>query len=650
MKCIYSLFVLTLVLPSFGFAGASVVMSPDDIDDSCDDCFVESQEKIVKSVSKKSGGFGSSTGVMGGIGMMAKGNMSSFSKENSSASQLSDVALAIVEKMPKSIMAPEEKQAFKGYLELLGEKKYAGNTVGGSNAGLNAYFDSQWGRQGIPDSNAPPTSRDKIPQINQCFRDKALNFYRDVALRLKSVQRKTPDKLWGKDDNRCDNFYNIHENASSAIDYGCPGNRSGLFSTVGDKYSKGLEPGWLWKLALKHSKGNAYAAMHLIGMCGHDDTSQSRFRFYDDSETAKAEIFEELQKLKEKKTQLEKQVKEAAKNISLDPDDFNNLSGLFSITLDEVRYLERQKGIERRLSCPPRDSAFYAPGGLSIEADISSELKNKIARIQNPDDKLNIPAKHYHVYGSAFMACNLVTNGFDPQKAVTVQKQAARMYRGTRMCESSNDLLEQSKKFEKTIGKSAKRNYKSPESFILDNLKSVDIESDGFFKTPKCRGKTVETLKNCEMVMSMFGDAAIAMKQDSNFAKRKVMNRLARIDAAQLYNSWYVGGGKILGQKIPCTDIRYGGPKNLMDANNSVSFLGAKPEGWSKERYDAATKHLATWDVDFEWTIAQHEAGAKFAAKNCKKSKPGENPFKDLCAASDGTTENTPATLQKGVR
>lgn len=438
---------------------------------------------------------------------------------------------------------------------------------------------------------------------------------------------------------RCGLFSNdSSKKTSNLVDYGCTKDRPSLLSKVGDKDSKDLEPGWLWKLALKNTSGNAYAAMHLIGMCGHDDTNQSELGYLDESEAAKSEIFDRLKELKEKKIELEKKVKAAAQNISLEPEEFSKISRRFEQILRQIKQTQKQKGVRRDLSCPPQSSAFYAPGGLAEDADISPELKNKISKIQNPTGKLKIPAKHYHVYGSAFMACNLITNGFDPKKAVTVQKQAARVYRGTRMCESSNDLLEESKKFEDTIGRSAKRNYKSTEDYILDGLKYYDV-NEGL-----CKGKEEESVNSCKMAIEMFGeDVAFYMKKDPALAKRKILNRLARLDAAQLYNSWYVGGGSVFGKKIPCTDIRLGGPQDLMNANNSIAFITGKPDGWSKERYDVATKHLATWDVDFEWTVAQHEAGAKFAAKNCKKNRPGENPFQNLCPESQSNQSPNPS-------
>jgi hypothetical protein len=100
--------------------------------------------------------------------------------------------------------------------------------------------------------------------------------------------------------------------------------------------------------------------------------------------------------------------------------------------------------------------------------------------------------------------------------------------------------------------------------------------------------------------------------------------------------------------------------------NPQDSFFGrvAKPGGWSEETYNRASKKLATWDVDFKWTIAQHEAGAKFAAQTCKKRGLKEKPLHGICPEGppDGKSvyggddskfsswQSPPSEQQKGVR
>jgi hypothetical protein len=600
-------------------------------------------------------------GMGGGLGWPTGGypggGMGMDDGKKSTTSQMNNTLSSIVEKIPSMMMSTEEKGAFKEYLELLGGDKYMGDgSVGGSNSGLNAYFSSIWGAQGgggfggmmgfgmpFPNSKNGPQS-EKPTNLNQCFRDKALNFYRDISLYLKKGEK---DKNPQDGQSRCDEFSKeVTKKTGSLLDYGCSGQRPDLFSKAGEKDKAQLEPGWVWKLALKHTNGNAHAAMHLIGMCGHDDTTaQSPLGYFDESEAARNELRAEMTELVDKKKKLEKEVKAAVTSMDQDPKTFMTKSKSFSSVVSQIERLQHQNGKYRSLPCPPQDSDFYLPGGLGSEADISPELKSKINKVQNPDGKSKIPAKYYHVYGSAFMACHLISNGFDPNKTVTVQKQAARFYRGVRVCSTSNELLKQHEQLENPIGRDAKKSGKSIEEYIAGQL-SLFTKGEGCEKVDK------EKQKSCETILIMFGDSVYGMQEDQGMAKRKIANRMARIDASYLYNSWYLGGGEVFGKKIPCTDVRLSGPKDLLNANNSLLSWFQRPGGWSKERYDAAAKHLATWDADFEWTIAQHEAGAKFAAKQCKKGKPGENPFQNMCSPSQGDSGSSPAQSEstKGVR
>ena len=137
-------------------------------------------------------------------------------------------------------------------------------------------------------------------------------------------------------------------------------------------------------------------------MCGHDDTAQSPLGYFDDSEGAKAELRSEVAELLDKKKKLEKEVKAAANSLDQNPKNFIKKSKSFSAVVSNIEILQNQSGKYRSLPCPPQDSDFYLPGGLGSEADISSELKSKINKIQNPDGK-STPRKgntHAHAHTS----------------------------------------------------------------------------------------------------------------------------------------------------------------------------------------------------------------------------------------------------------
>jgi len=115
------------------------------------------------------------------------------------------------------------------------------------------------------------------------------------------------------------------------------------------------------------------------------------------------------------------------------------------------------------------------------------------------------------------------------------------------------------------------------------------------------------------------------------------------------------GGNIVAGQQLPCTDIRLMGPRDLMEPEKGVLSTIFRPKGWAKERYEAATKELATWDVDFEWTVAQHAAGTKFGANACVQYPKKNNPFEQShcyteSGAGDQAADPMKAKSQGGVR
>lgn len=512
------------------------------------------------------------------------------SRGGSLPSATSGILGSVINSIPTAILDETEKQAFKEYLRVLGGNQYADSSlVGLSNSGLNNHFESLLGG-------------DEPTPANRCFQTKAVSFYKDVSLYLR--------KAAGLDDSSpSENWWNM------------TGEKHSLFAKAGERGKTQIQPGWLWKLAIQHANGDAAGALSLIGMCGHDDAHIATFRYMDESEETKKEIQEQVSALEEKKKLLERELKSALKQP--DPATFVKAKSAELSETNELLYIwKNQTGLRRTLRCPPAYTDFFLPGGLGSDVDISATLKKKVNAVQNPDGNSRIPAKHYHVYGSAFMTCNLISNGFDPEKAVKVQKQAARFYRGIRICEASSGLLMERSEMERSIDLRPKEGM-SVEDIILNRLAEKD--------------------EGGSSIGYLFASARHVMDQDRAMAKRKITARLARMDAAFLYNLWYVGAGDVLtGKRFWCSDIRLGGPKNLLDVNSATFSWFQRPKGWSKERYDAAAKHLATWDVDFEWTLAQHEVGAKFAAKHCKQGQSATNPFQALCGAKSENSKIAP--------
>ena len=126
----------------------------------------------------------------------------------------------------------------------------------------------------------------------------------------------------------------------------------------------------------------------------------------------------------------------------------------------------------------------------------------------------------------------------------------------------------------------------------------------------------------------------------------------ARTDAAELYNRWYFGGGKtpaitipftsktiLKSYDVPCTDIRKGGPVDLLKGSQTGLGQWEKPWGWNSDRYQKALNHLATWELDFQWTQAQHEVGSSFAKKMCKKEDP-DRSYDKLCNGDEKDSDD----------
>lgn len=553
-----------------------------------------------------------------------------------SISKLSHAVETLIEVSPPLLLSKVEKEALRKYAGLLDGKNYTSGAQY-ANKGVENYFDrmwdenlnaraTRWDSQGNPIFRTAELSSDAFSKKTRCFRSKAIDFYQDVATKLKHSNSVNSACEAGP------------VQKAIGIDYGCEATRPGLASSTTD--NPALENGWVWKLALKHSKGNSFAAMQLIGMCGHDDYHQTEFMYEDNSEKANISLKESVASLKLKlKTELVDLTKQrdGDKKSVNDPEELQKILKVRDKYLDAIIKLETN-GPQRMLNCPSAGSPFFTPRSLDASADITQELKKKIEAVQNPDRSKKINAKYYHVYGAAFSSCFLIANGFAPEKAIIVQKQVARLYRAEGICEYSKNLAEKSALLEQKIEKAAAQKKMTLNEFIYTEIKKTDHDKG-------CSRSADPQI--CKTVRDIFGHETTLFKKDPAAAKDRLDEKLKKIDAARLYNSWYVGGNTF-GAHLLCTDIRIGGPKDLLDVNHSVSFIGARPAGWTPERYDAAAKQLATWDVDFEWTIAQHEAGALFAAKNCKKENQAEGVFENICSPSAISSPPAPQTAVPG--
>jgi hypothetical protein len=527
-----------------------------------------------------------------------------------------DMAKKLISYIPDS----DTKRGLKAYAEALGFNSYSGfdGSVGSGNHGLGDYFAKRY-------SNKKKT----------CVREAAVSFYSDIAAYLnKRAAAPRKEYEWPQGYMQATEivpFYDFDQSATY---------RAKLNESIGSGKYANYEPGWVWNLALKHANGDPNSALFLIGMCGHDDTQQGAKVASDNSERAQNEvrIMQDNTREKIKKMQMRLdgiKAKYSDKNeqeIVRDELQYN--------ILDSKRWLEslkKSKGTIVQLECPPTSSAFYGAKSLGESADIPTELKNELIETFQGAGAKDTSSKYYHVYGSAFMACQLIQNGVSPTVASTLQQQAARVYRGIRMCEATNAKARMSKE-NQDIENALFEKYKTkdPIKFVAQIAKDRTL-------IKKCNAGEYSQeciyLQNLDFPIYTLAESE-EFEIDEKSIQKKIDGRLSLNDAASLYRHWYLGGTKVAGQTLPCSDLRVLGPTNLKEPMDSFFGRISKPKEWSDERYKNASKKIATWDADFKWTIVQHKAGAEFAGKVCKKRGPNEPPLKGICPENAGVSNS----------
>lgn len=506
---------------------------------------------------------------------------------------------ALMKKAIDAMPNTELKKGLTEYLRIVKPDAYGSDrAVGSSNAGLNSV-------------NSEAFS-------NQCFARVAKNFYSDIASVIRRSNRVTRVPS-GKESFSSNDLVNYGESLPDR-------RRSTILEVAGESNNSDLQPGWVWNLALKNSGGNRNLAMKLIGVCGHDDVGQGYYAIKDSSpealEIVKKEVASQKQIRASYIADMKKSRGEELKYLRL------MVSGIDA----NIASLEKKKTLERQLRCPPQNSEFYVPKSLSAEADIPKALKNELVAVQG-QGRAFMPAKYYHVYGSASVVCTLIERGVKPALAVRLQTTAASIYRGIRICEATKLSLTKYSELE-GLFKAAKGKFgKTFEEWLVGVNK-------------KC--STLDFGKNsyCDETRTYVDLDSGGRLTDAQMAS-KLRKKIERSDAAFLRENWYAGGNELFGYKMPCRNARRDGPKDLMNPTGDFWGRTKHPKTWSEERYRNATRVLRTWDLDFEWTEAQHKAGSQFAAKNCHESKASDRTALARMCSADKTTK--PALSKKSV-
>lgn len=463
--------------------------------------------------------------------------------DKNNISSADSVAKALIEALPNSYT----KDGLKRYYEILNPEAYSSDTdVAMSNTGLALYFQHHFAQ-------------------NKCFAEKALRFYNELRRTTKSHQKEANDTT-------------RHDRPS-----------------LGDKAGENrpdLKPGWLYEKALQYTKGNANAALTLIGMCGHDDKRQGLFINNEVAQKLYAQGFKE--------------------------------SDFYSTEEDPTPSI-----------CPLKTADFYIAGSLSKNADISDSLKKRILAIQYPGKKAEqIAAKNYHVLGAAFMTCQMIEAGMNSFLAVKVEGLAANLYRGIRLCQ---DIETPANLYRRLQWNADVQRYRYRGQDFSQAVLNAALEKGRSKACLHSGSAGVGTQKPkedavCDLLKTVGAPFDLSIPRLEKRAEGLVQGYMEHMIASGLYASWHVSG-EIAGISLPCSREQLFGPGAFMkwlvaQGQLPVNICGG---GLSVESCRKALGTLASWEADFDWTVAQHTAGAKFAASVCKYYPNNKKSIDEFC-------------------
>lgn len=407
---------------------------------------------------------------------------------------------------------------FNDYIEALGVKKTgAGNR--GSNPGLITFNDG-------------------LIKGNRCFADLAAQFYTELQiLDLIKTQRNST--------------------SITSIESLLKSKRATLLDSLDKNTSP--QAGFLWDLAIKYADGDSNLAMHLIGLCGHDDVSVE-LSLPENQNTG----------LQEKKENILKQLDK-------------------SVPPEVAQYLRFRTS---KPQCPFSTSPIYYPGALGSDYDIPKSLKEKIIQNQSPTlGGKALPAKSYHVMGGALATCLLIQRGIPSFVVRQVHKKATNAYRSTTSCSNIKKSLSlYSEKEPKAI-----QLQKELSEFII-----LVKKNPGLCTTPD---------RNIYQIFcNIFSNSEIHISSD--LVLNRIETAFSKADAVFLLNRTAAGKSSI--ENCNRIDLSSQLESALEHTENEKCLTT-----WSQQRCDKAKLALRGWIVDFEWTRSQHLVGESFASDHC---------------------------------
>lgn len=352
----------------------------------------------------------------------------------------------------------------------------------------------------------------------------------------------------------------------------------------------GVKSGWLWDTAMKLSDNSPNISMALIGICGHDDRRQFGIDCTYNPTYCTSELpFEGV-----------KQYDRYAKSYEV------YIENLFKNWIPKTsKQVERKQDLLNNSSvyktpywyegalCPMRESSMYVQGSMGEETLLTDQLVDYIASIQAPNLGTKvIPAKYYHVIGSAYLTCSLVRNGMPSFMIRKIHSTMIRTYRMYRVCQRVSEL-----------------------ELLNDHLTDMDLND--FLRAAKL---SREDKYDCEEKGEAFCKITKAMKvspgptlPEEDILSEKYTHLLNSVLATNIFKDDVLKGKK-------CRKIQHS--RKTVNKLKAISIADQISTCSTSSTQCQKAKHiLHTWYIDFEWTEAQHKLGTEFAINNCRREE-----------------------------
>lgn len=392
------------------------------------------------------------------------------------------------------------------------------------------------------------------------------------------------------------------------------GDRVSMVDRAGADRFSDLAPGSVWQKALDVAGGHPNLAIALIGLCGHDDAIAVKPKLMANRPATEKYRQEKRRLMQEMNASLMDGVKSHPKIKSFVEDWLKGSEEL--LKPDQIDHLLCTMG-----------SVLYVPQSLGANVDLSEDLKSKVIRVQAPTKGgTYLPAKYYHILGSAMRACDLKAQAHTAFAAIFTSPMAVRMYRAKRLGEKLSSQSSLTDKMSSTppenitdqeITEFLRRYYKAfpkvPEAGTTawtkyhEKISKFDRQPENWFR----------------QIVNMSSDDRVTLES----ARRQITSAYSVMDASTLVRKWFEV------YEIPGVGSVYLPSQKRRAKFQNLTMDGCGLEEISTERCRRALQVLDSWEVDFEWSQNQHWIGAYFGLQNCIKLRENESIESLACKA-----------------